>query len=104
VTTGLDTLITALYVGIDDDLGGIRRAGRPSRLTDSELVCLAVAQALLGYVSESRWPRAARRRLGHLFAYLPRQPGYNKRLRTALPLVKHVIRERARDNDVWCGT
>jgi len=32
----------------DDDLAGIRRVGRPPRLTDGELVCLAVAEALLG--------------------------------------------------------
>lgn len=101
MTTDLDTLITALYVKIDDDLAGIRRLGRPPRLSDSELVCLAVAQALLGHRSESRWLRAAERRLGHLFPYLPKQPGYNKRLRAALPLVKRVIRELARDSDFW---
>ena len=101
MTTDLDTLLIALYVKIDDDLAGIRRVGRPPQLTDSELVCLAVAQALLGYSSESRWLRAARRRLGHLFPYLPKQPGYNKRLRTALPLVKRVIRELAMDSDFW---
>ena len=101
MTTDLDTLLIALYVKIDDDLAGIRRVGRPPQLTDSELVCLAVTQALLGYSSESHWLRAARRRLGHLFPYLPKQPGYNKRLRTALPLVKRVIRELAMDSDFW---
>ena len=101
MTTDLDTLLIALYVKIDDDLAGIRRVGRPPQLTDSELVCLAVAQALLGYASESHWLRAARRRLGHLFPYLPKQPGYNKRLRAALPLVKRVIRELAMDSDFW---
>ncbi len=64
-------------------------------------MCLAVAQALLGYASESHWLRAARRRLGHLFPYLPKQPGYNKRLRAALPLVKRVIRELAMNSDLW---
>ena len=101
MTTDLDTLLIALYVKIDDDLAGIRRIGRPPQLTDSELVCLAVAQALLGYHSESRWLRAARRRLGHLFPYLPKQPGYNKRLRAALPLIKRMIRELAMDSDFW---
>ncbi len=28
--------------------------GRPPRLSDSELVCLAVAQAVLGFHSEAR--------------------------------------------------
>jgi hypothetical protein len=72
-TTDLDTLLIALYVKIDDLLAGIRRVGRPPRLTDTELVCLAVAQALLGYRSEPRWLRACYRRLGHLFPYLPKR-------------------------------
>jgi hypothetical protein len=29
------------------------------------------------------------------------QPGYNKRLRTALPLIKHTIRILAVDTDFW---
>ena len=41
--------MTGLYVKIDDDLGGRARLGRPPMLSDSELVCLAVAQALLGF-------------------------------------------------------
>lgn len=31
---------------VDDEIGGTRWMGRPPLLTDSELVCLAVAQAL----------------------------------------------------------
>src|SRR6266542_3022905 len=48
---------------------------------------LAVMQALLGYPSEARWLRYARAHLGHLFPYLPKQPGYNKRLRAAAALL-----------------
>jgi hypothetical protein len=36
-----------------------------------------VLQALLGYVSEARWLRFARRQMRPLFPYLPGQPGYN---------------------------
>jgi hypothetical protein len=57
--TDLNTLLAALYVQIDDGIVGTRCLGRPPLLSDSELVCLAVAQALLGYRSESRW-RATR--------------------------------------------
>lgn len=46
--------LTALYVKIDDEIGDTRWLGRPPQLTDSELVCLAVAQAMLGFASESR--------------------------------------------------
>jgi hypothetical protein len=49
VLTDLNTLLTALYVKIDDEIGGTRCPGRPPLLCDSELICLAVAQALLGY-------------------------------------------------------
>lgn len=37
--------------------------GRPPLLSNSELVCLAVAQALLGYYSEARRLRYARQQL-----------------------------------------
>jgi hypothetical protein len=45
----LDDLVIALDVTIDELLAPRRRPGRPPRLADSELVCLAVAQVLLGY-------------------------------------------------------
>ena len=62
VDTDLDTLLTALYVKIDDEMED-RWLGHPPLLSDSELVCLAVAQALLGYHTEHRWLRYARKHL-----------------------------------------
>jgi hypothetical protein len=89
VTTDLDTLLTALYVLIDDHIieSGPRRPGQPKKLSDAELVCLAVAQVLLGARSEHHWLRICYARLGHLFPYLPKQPGYHKRLKAATPLI-----------------
>ena len=101
--TALDTLLTALYVKIDDMLVKEPRPGHPARLSQSELVCLAVAQALLGFHSEHRWIRFALCHLRGAFPCLPHQPGYNKRLRAALPLVKQVIRDLAADSDFWSG-
>jgi hypothetical protein len=101
VTPDLDTLLTALYVKIDDELKGQPRLGAPPRFTDAELVTVAVAQVLLGHDSERHWMRAARQKIGHLFRYLPKQSGYNKRLRAALPLVQRVIRLLAFDTDYW---
>jgi hypothetical protein len=101
VTNDIETLITALYVKIDDELSGPRWVGRPPVLTDSELVCLAAAQALLGFTSEAHWLRYARKHLAGMFPYLPQQSGYNKRLRAALGLVKRVIRMLARSSDFW---
>jgi hypothetical protein len=103
VDADLDTLVTALYVKIDDMLVKKPHPGRPPRLTTAELACLAVAQALLGFHSERRWIRFAICHLRGHFPYLPHQPGYNKRLRAALPLVKQVIRGLAADSDFWYG-
>jgi hypothetical protein len=89
VTADLDTLLIALYVLIDDHVIPEHRRGpgRPKRLTDAELVCLAVAQVLLGARSEHHWVRMCYCRLGHLFPYLPKQPGYHKRVKAAAPLI-----------------
>ncbi|WUL63305.1 IS982 family transposase [Amycolatopsis sp. NBC_00345] len=58
-------------------------------------------QALSGFTSEYRWLRYARAHLGHLFRYLPQQPGYNKRLRAAASLIASVIRMLAMDTTLW---
>jgi hypothetical protein len=94
VRTDLDTLLAALYVFCDDRVvpPERRRPGRPKKLSDAELICLAVAQVLLGFPSQHHWLRFAYGRLGHLFPYLPKQPGYHKRLVTAAPLIMHATR------------
>jgi hypothetical protein len=71
VHADLDTLVTALYVTIDDLFGPRPGPGRKPKLSDAELVCLAVAQVLLGCGTERRWLRFANQRLGGLFSYLP---------------------------------
>src|SRR6266536_247942 len=108
VDAALDTLATALYVTTDDllktapHLAPWRPAvGIAPKLSDAELVTLAVMQALLGFPSEARWLRYARAHLGHLFPYLPKQPGDNKRLRAAADLLQWVIRALASDTTFW---
>jgi hypothetical protein len=108
VTTDLDTLATALYVKTDDLLKGSPQlapyrpeVGIDPKLSDAELVTLAVMQALLGFTSEARWLRHARASLRHLFPYLPQQSGYNKRLRAAARLIQHCIRVLACDTTMW---
>jgi hypothetical protein len=61
VHADLDTLVIALYVRIDERFGPRRGPGRRPKLSDAELVCLAVAQVLLGFGSERRWLRFAGR-------------------------------------------
>lgn len=107
MTNDLDTLLTALYVDLEDRvlplLGWSRahRAGRKPRLSDAELVCLAVAQHLLGIASERQWIRHAHAQLRRAFPALPGQSGYSKRLRAAGPLLSAVITELARDTPSW---
>jgi hypothetical protein len=98
----LDDLVIALYVTIDDLLEPRRGPGRPPRLSDAELVCLAVAQVLLGYDSERRWLRAVGGRLGHLFPYVCGQAAYNRRLRRAAPLVTAILHALAVACPSWC--
>jgi Transposase DDE domain len=97
----LDDLVIALYVTIDELLGPRRGPGRPPKLSDAELVCLAVAQVLLGARSERHWLRFAHQRLGHLFPYLPGQAGYNKRLRAAGHHLSLAIRHLAMATPSW---
>jgi Transposase DDE domain len=107
VTNNLDTLLTALYVDLTDRvlpaLGWTRDhlPGRKPQLDDAELLCLAVAQHLLGIASERRWIRYARENLAGLFPRLPGQSGYGKRLRRSGGLLAQVITELARDSGSW---
>lgn len=108
MTKDLNTLATALYVKIDDqlrafpDLAPMRpRVGFKPTLSDAELVTLAVMSALLGFTSERRWLRHVRAHLAGMFPYLPGQSGYNKRLRAASALVGHLIQVLGRDTGLW---
>jgi len=90
--TDMDTLATALYVRTDDLLKESPQlapwrpeAGIGPQLSDAELVTLAMTHA----------------HLRHLFPYLPRQPGYNKRLRRAAALIRQCIRVLAASTTAW---
>lgn len=104
MTADLDTLLTALYVLADDLLPRRRGARRRPQITDAELVCLAVAQILLDVPSERRFLRFAICRLSHLFPYLPKQPGYNKRMRALAPQIVRLLNQIAFRSPSWCDT
>ncbi|HEY5244423.1 MAG TPA: IS982 family transposase [Acidimicrobiales bacterium] len=104
----LDTLCTALYVAVDDELKTRPELARyrpvvgiAPKLSDAELVTLSVVQALLGFNSETRFLRFAKAHLGHLFPYVPNQSGYNKRLRAATGQLQALIRTVARQTTLW---
>ena len=63
----LDTLATAFYVAADDLLRAHLervphrpRAGISPKISDAEVMTLALMQALLGFTSEARWLRYAK--------------------------------------------
>lgn len=109
----LDTLATALYVTCDDLLTQFpeRSPARPvvglaPRISDAELITLAVMSALLGYTSERRWLRHVKTHLSQAFPYVPRQSGYNKRVRKLADTMAWLISElgsatQVADDDVW---
>jgi hypothetical protein len=106
--TDLDALATALYVRVDDalkddpSLGPWRPAvGMTPKLSDAELITLAVMQALLGFTSETRWLRHVRKNLRSMFPYVPRQAGYNKRLRAAAHTLRALIPVLAAETSSW---
>ena len=93
MTADLDTLLTALYVELADQIipsrgPGRRGPGRPPDVTDAELTCLAVGQVLLRCDNERHWLRAAPRLVGHLFPRLLARSEYNTRLRQIAPLME----------------
>jgi DDE family transposase len=102
VIADLDDLLIALYVLADEFLPRRPRARRRPKITDAELVCLAVAQILLDCPSERRFLRFAMVRLSHLFPYLPKQPGYNKRMRALAPQIVRLLNLLAFSSPSWC--
>ena len=109
----LDTLATALYVATDELMAAHPErvperptGGFPPLISDAEVCTLAVMQALLGFTSERRWLRHANTHLAGMFPHLPKQPGYNKRLRRLAGTMTWLTRQ-LRDStdliedDVW---
>ncbi len=104
MTTNLDALLTELNVTIDDQVREPRRRrpGRPKRLTDAELVCGAVAQRCCG-VRAANIIGCAGVSVGSgtCFPYLPKQPGYHKRVKPAAPLICKAMLYLATQRPSW---
>lgn len=105
----LDTLATAFYVEVDDILKAHPervpyrpRIGISPKITDAEVITLALMQSLQGFVSEARWLRYAHQHHRHLFPYLPGQSGYNKRLRKLGGCMSWLVGVLGSRTDVWC--
>ncbi len=98
----LDALVIALYVEIDDFLEPRSGPGRPPKLTDAELIALAVAQVFLGLPNDRQFLALARYRLGHLFPELIDQSNYNRRLRSLAPAIARSINYLAFQSPSFC--
>jgi len=84
----LETLVVAGYVFATSF--SIPRPGPPGKVTDHELIALAVAQAITGLCSDRQFLGQIGRLLPGWFPVLPDQSQYNRRLRRLTPQITRV--------------
>jgi hypothetical protein len=88
MTASLETLVVAAYVFACSV--SIPRPGPAGKVTDQELVALAVAQAMTGITSDRQFLGAIGRLLPGWFSHLPDQSQFNRRLRRLTPWMTTV--------------
>lgn len=99
MTADLEALVVAAYV-FADEYPVPARPGRPARVSDAELVALAVCQAAIGISSDRQFLGLVGRILPGWFPHLPSQSQYNRRLRALVELIAAVQQRLAR----WLDT
>jgi hypothetical protein len=85
MTASLETLVIAAYVFADSL--SIPRSGPAGKATDSELIALAVAQAIIGIPSDRQFLGIVEKLLPGFFPELPGQSQFNRRLRRLTPQI-----------------
>ena len=93
--TDLEALVVAGYV-FADEYSAPSRPGRPAKVSDEELVALAVCQAAIGISSDRQFLGLVGRILPGWFPHLPDQSQYNRRLRALVGLISRVQQQLAR--------
>jgi hypothetical protein len=88
MTASLETLVVAAYMFADQT--AIPRPGPAGRITDAELIALAVAQAAMGVPSDRQFLGLVNKVLPGWFPHLPEQSQYNRRLRRLSPVLAAV--------------
>jgi hypothetical protein len=88
MTASLETLVVAAYIFADQ--GAIPRPGPEGKITDAELIALAVAQAAMGVPSDRQFLGLVGKVLPGWFPHLPSQSQYNRRLRRLAPWIASV--------------
>ena len=89
MTADLEALVVAGYVFADEYLVPAR-PGRRAKVSDAELVALAVCQAAIGISSDRQFLGLVGRILPGWFPRLPSQSQYNRRLRSLVELISAV--------------
>src|SRR4051794_41822547 len=95
MTPDLEALVVAAYV-FADEYRVPARPGPAARISDAELVALAVCQAAMGISSDRQFLGLVGYRLSGWFPYLPSQSQYNRRLRSLTGLLSVVQQRLAR--------
>jgi hypothetical protein len=93
----LDLLLIAVFCAADDLLPKRARNAR-RRITDAEVVTLAVAQAILDVPSDREFLRVARRYLAGLFPVLPTQDAFWKRRTRLSDQIERLMAAFAQDS------
>jgi hypothetical protein len=88
MTASLEALVIAAYMFADG--AAIPGPGPRGKVTDAELVALAVCQAAIGIASDRRFLGLVGRLLPGWFPCLPDQSQYNRRLRRLTPWIAGV--------------
>src|SRR6266542_4050321 len=88
MTASLETLVVAAYVFAHSL--SIPRPGPDGKITDAELIALAVAQAAMSESSDRKFLGMIAYRLWGWFPHLPDQSQYNRRLRRLVPQITAV--------------
>jgi hypothetical protein len=88
MTASLETLVVAAYVFAESL--PIPRSGPAGKVSDAELIALAVAQAALGIPSDRQFLGVVGRLLPGWFPELPGQSQFNRRLRRLTPQLTRV--------------
>src|SRR3954464_296793 len=92
----LDLLLTMVFYTADNLLPAGRANARRC-LTDSEIVTLLVAQAIIGITSDRRFVKVARKQLVHRFPGLVGQSALHKRRAQLGDALKQVTAALARE-------
>jgi hypothetical protein len=102
----LDTFLTAVYVIVDDIVSALPQpplVGRPTALSPSEVVTLALVAQWQHFGGERAFYRYAEAHLRPLFPRLPHRSQYNRCLRRCHDLLVAVAQQVARRLDAFAG-